>query len=775
MTESTLPPALLVFADDWGRHQSSCQHLIRRLRGAYRVLWVNTIGTRQVRGDRVTLRRGLEKLRNWGRGMTRVEEHMWVVDLPMLPGLGNPVLRSINRFLVTARLKQILAQLTFQNPLVLTTLPYIGWLIRGLRTRGLIYYCTDDYSHWPSADRDTLQQAEHDLQGEADLILAASKALLARHQNTRNSVYFPHGVDYAHFASAQQANASIPEVDRLPHPRIGFFGLVYEKLDFELLTMLARRFSSGSLVMIGPVSHCPEDFRAIPNVHLLGQKSYDELPRYIAGLDVLLLPYLRDDAMIRQSGPLKLRECLASGKPTVSVDVPEVRVLQPFVRVAGDRNSFLQQVEEALRELADSPLARARQLSVEHDSWERRAESLRAYLAQSFAATRPSRTPQRPAAPRRVVLHMRTVAGKGGGPEKTLLNSSRHLRGGYRIRLAYIRPVEDQEYDMPARARQLSVDLVDIPEWGPVDPRTVWRLAQEIMSCRPAILHAHDYKTNILAVLLGNWFRIPVLTTVHGYVTRGGRLEAYYLADRWALRRMDHIIAVSEDLYSSMSKLGIPPSRCSLIENAIDIDQYRRSQTVSDAKQRLGVDPRRLLIGAVGRLAPEKGFDILIRAVDQLLNTGIDLELWIAGTGEQEGELRRLVNALGRNERIRLLGHRGDLADFYQALDVFALSSYREGLPNVLLEAMALEVPVVATRIAGIPRLIRDGDNGLLVEPGDATALGQALVGLLNDAQRRQRLSRAGRRTIEVGYSFQARMEKVRAIYDRLLQRSPPC
>jgi glycosyltransferase involved in cell wall biosynthesis len=699
---------------------------------------------------------------------------MWVVDLPMLPGLGNPVLRGVNRCLVTARLKRVLARLTLDDPLVLTTLPYIGWLIRGLRKRGLVYYCTDDYSHWPSADRETLQQAERDLQKESDLVLAASRALLARHQNTAASIYFPHGVDYGHFASAQQAATPVPEIAGLPRPRIGFFGLIYEKLDFQLLAMLARRFSSGSLVMIGPVTHCPSDFAAVPNVHLLGPKPYDELPRYIAGLDVLLLPYLGDDAMIRQSGPLKLRECLASGKPTVSVDVPEVRVLQPFVRVAGDYNSFLGQVEQALSETADESLVRARQLAVEQDSWERRAEDLDAHLTKFLSAKKPSR-PDRDAAANRTILHLRTVSGKGGGPEKTLLNSSRHLGGGYHIRLAYIRPAGDREYDMPARARQLGVDFVDFPERGPFDPRTVWRLAREIKRCRPAILHAHDYKTNILAVLLGRWFRIPLVTTAHGYVTRGGRLEVYYAADRWALRRMDHIIAVSEDLYSSMLKFGIPAARCSLIDNAIDTVQYRRRWTIPETKQRLGADPARLVVGAAGRLFPEKGFDILIHAADQLLKTGVNMELWIAGAGEQETELRRLIAALGREERIRLLGHRSDLTDVYQALDVFALSSYREGLPNVLLEAMALEVPVVATRIAGIPRLIRDGENGLLVEPGDAAALGRALAGLLNDAERRERLGRAGRQTVEAGFSFSARMEKIRAIYDHLLGRAGQC
>src|SRR5262245_28284789 len=341
----TSSPTLLVFADDWGRHPSSCQHLIRRLRKESPVLWANSIGTRQVRADGITFRRGLEKLRNWMNGLKQVDEQMWVIDLPMLPGLGNALVRGINRRLVTFRLRQVLRSLKMPRPVVLTTLPYINWLIEDLDREALVYYCTDDYSHWPSADGPTLARSDRDMGRRADLVLAASKALLSRHADTSRCDYFPHGVDFEHFASAQQPGEVPAEVAQLPGPRIGFFGLIYEKLDFDLLAAVARRFSHGSLVMIGRQDYCPAEFAAIPNVRMLGPKSYDELPRYIAGLDVLLLPYLMNDEMIRQSGPLKLRECLASGKPTVSIDVPEVRVLEPHVRVASDVEGFLHQIE----------------------------------------------------------------------------------------------------------------------------------------------------------------------------------------------------------------------------------------------------------------------------------------------------------------------------------------------------------------------------------------------------------------------------------------------
>jgi glycosyltransferase involved in cell wall biosynthesis len=371
---------LLVFADDWGRHPSSSQHLIRRLRDEFPVLWVNSVGTRRVRADSVSLKRGLEKLGNWRRGLTKVSERMWVVDPPMIPGHGSRHVRGLNRCLLAWRLRGVLRRLGLESPLLVTNLPYINGLVRDLRLRGRVYYCTDDYSHWPSADGDALRRADREFAAEADLVLAVSRALHARYEATGRCHYFPHGVDYAHFRTARDARLVAADVARLPGPRVGFFGLIYEKLDFELLGALARRFPAGSLVMIGSVVHCPEWFARLPNVHLLGPKPYEHLPSYIAPLDVLLLPYLADDPMIRQSGPLKLKECLAAGKPTVSVDVPEVRALEPHVRVASDRGAFLGHVVDALAEPTASPRVDARQRAVEGDDWDRRADLLRSHL-----------------------------------------------------------------------------------------------------------------------------------------------------------------------------------------------------------------------------------------------------------------------------------------------------------------------------------------------------------------------------------------------------------
>jgi glycosyltransferase involved in cell wall biosynthesis len=369
-------------------------------------------------------------------------------------------------------------------------------------------------------------------------------------------------------------------------------------------------------------------------------------------------------------------------------------------------------------------------------------------------------------------LHLRTVTGHGGGPEKTILNSPRFISSDYKLEIAYIRPTVDADYDLPRRAKALGIDLIDIPERNGFDVRTLFRLSSVIRKVRPDILHAHDYKTNVLAVLLGKLHRVRVMTTVHGYVTVGPKLNFYYRVDRWALRRMDYVVAVSEDLFAALKAWNIPESRRSVVVNAIDSEQYQRRILPSEAKGKLGFNPDRLLIGAVGRLSVEKGFDQLITVADRLMRAGLNIDLIIVGDGEERDRLQNMIRTLGCTDRIQLLGHRSDTIELYEAMDIFVLSSLREALPNVVLEALAMEVPLVATRVAGVPQVIEHDSNGLLIAPGNIDELSTSLAQLAVDPELRQRLRANGRRTVEDRYSFSVRMEKIKSIYDRVLNRA---
>ncbi len=373
----------------------------------------------------------------------------------------------------------------------------------------------------------------------------------------------------------------------------------------------------------------------------------------------------------------------------------------------------------------------------------------------------------------RVIIDARVVVGAGGGPEKTLLNSQRFLEpAGYRNLCVYLHPPADEAFgQIRERARQLGAPLEEVIDRGALDLSVPWALLDLCRREKADIWHGHDYKTNLLGLLLARFWPMRLVTTLHGWVHHTARTPLYYAVDRLCLPRYEVVLCVSPDLHESALACGVAPERCVLLENGIDHLQYTRTLTTAEARARLGADTGRFVIGAVGRLSPEKGFDLLLRAAALLVEGGHDLEVWIVGAGDEMEPLRSLAGHLGLAGRVRLWGYRADTSLLYQGMDVYALSSLREGLPNVLLEAMALEVPVVSTRVAGAPRLVKDGENGLLVKIGEIGELARAIGRLIGDKVFRERLARAGRETVVRHFSFATRMERVREIYDRLLGR----
>ena len=373
-----------------------------------------------------------------------------------------------------------------------------------------------------------------------------------------------------------------------------------------------------------------------------------------------------------------------------------------------------------------------------------------------------------------VILETRVVKGSGGGPDKTILNSPRFLtRAGYRALCAYLHPPGDPGFEqLRLKAERWGAPLLSIPDRGFWDWKVVPLLLNVCRRERVTIWHGHDYKTNLLGLVLRRFHRMRLITTVHGWVHHTSRTPLYYAIDRWCLPRYERVICVSDDLRQRSLACGVPPERCLLIENAIDTEEFRRRRRSPAAKRELGLPTDGFLIGAVGRLSPEKGFDVLLRALARLLATGANAALLLLGEGEQRPELETLAVELGCRDRVHLVGFQTETRRYFEAMDAYALSSLREGLPNVVLEALAMEVPLVATRIAGVPLVIEDGRNGLLIEPGSVEQLAAGLERLM-DAELRERLRRQGRRTVEERYSFHARMDKMAAVLHDLLGLAP--
>ncbi|MCA9001711.1 MAG: glycosyltransferase family 4 protein [Planctomycetes bacterium] len=368
-----------------------------------------------------------------------------------------------------------------------------------------------------------------------------------------------------------------------------------------------------------------------------------------------------------------------------------------------------------------------------------------------------------------MVLHVRCVSGRGGGPEKTILRSPEHLeRLGYRGMAAYLFDAGDAGFEgLLDWAEEEKCPLVGVPDGGALDRTLVAKFAYLCERYDVRIWHGHDYKSNWLGWLVRRRVSRPLtlVTTAHGWVHKTWKTPLYFAIDRWCLRRYEHVIAVSGDLFEACGKARVPAERLTLIHNAIESDRFGPDERTAQAKAKR----TRPVIGAVGRLAHEKGFDHLIRAVCTLRNEGHDVALEIAGEGPEQAALEAQIDASGHGNSITLLGHQSDKHALYSRFDIYALSSLREGLPNVILEALAMALPVVATRCGGVEEAVTDGREALLCASGSAEELVAPLRRLLTDPELCQGLSRRGRERIERDFDFAGRMARVTAIYNHLL------
>ncbi len=352
---------LLVFSDDWGRHPSSCQHLVRKLLPEFAVTWVNTIGMRPPRLDWVTVKRGLEKVRGWLPRATRppsesqmsLPENLSVVDMKMWPWMKRSWDRALNRRLLQAQLRS-----KAQGAIALTTIPIVANLVGRLPVAGWVYYCVDDFSVWPGLDQRTMLQMEDELILGVDRIVAVSETLQARIIAAgRPCSLLTHGVDLAHWHCVDK---TYWERHQIEPPVYLFWGVIDQRLDTEFLSALSRAMSAGTIVLVGPSQNPDPRIAELRHVRQLGAVGFDELPEMAAGSQALIMPY-RDAAVTRAMQPLKFKEYLATGKPVIARRLPALEdwsdcadlVDEPLVfatRVISSGNSGIDVVHIAARQ-----------------------------------------------------------------------------------------------------------------------------------------------------------------------------------------------------------------------------------------------------------------------------------------------------------------------------------------------------------------------------------------------------------------------------------------
>ena len=286
------------------------------------------------------------------------------------------------------------------------------------------------------------------------------------------------------------------------------------------------------------------------------------------------------------------------------------------------------------------------------------------------------------------------------------------------------------------------------------------------------ILCAHGYKSRMLGWIAATRLRIPIIGVSHGWTGENRKVQFYDLIDKWMHWRMDHIVCVSQGQADKVIRCGVSTNRVSIIYNAVRIDRFDAPPDISFRHRLEAMFPNKpkLIVGTAGRLSPEKGHGILITAADKLLKSGMDIGFVVFGEGFLQEPLQKQIDEAGIAASVVLPGFTDKLDQYMPHFDLFVQSSHTEGMPTVLLEAMAARTAVVATQVGGTGELMVEGSTGLMVSPNNPDALAEAMHKVLSDDELRRTMGENGRKRVEQLFTFEPQAEKYWDLFCRLLQ-----
>jgi glycosyltransferase involved in cell wall biosynthesis len=369
---------MLCFGHDWSGDPLSKTHLMRLMAKDNRILWINSIGYRAPTASARDLSRIVNKLKAFAEPVREVEHNIFVLNPLAIPAYGVPAMRVVNRELLRLQVYRAMRGLGFSRPINWVFNPTAAVVAGALGEDLVVYYCVDEFTAFTGIAAQLIE-LEGQLIRKADLVVVSSEKLLkTKSDRNPNTVLVRHGVVFDHFKKALAPETVVPaDIAKLPKPVIGYFGLMAEDwIDIDLMIHVAKHFSKGSMVLLGKVTTDISRLTALPNVHVLGRKPFEDLPAYSKGFDVAINPFPINEVTLN-ANPLKVREYLAAGLPVVSTRIPEVEVLG-HARIADTKEGFAKEIEAALE---DAGPRASRSETMRSESWEAKLDEVRRAVA----------------------------------------------------------------------------------------------------------------------------------------------------------------------------------------------------------------------------------------------------------------------------------------------------------------------------------------------------------------------------------------------------------
>lgn len=370
------------------------------------------------------------------------------------------------------------------------------------------------------------------------------------------------------------------------------------------------------------------------------------------------------------------------------------------------------------------------------------------------------------------VLHLREGR-KLYGAEKVVLNLAANINSNkFNVALASFVYAPNDTNELLEAAEGKNIKTFHINMKHHFDIMGIFRLRQLLKKYSPNILHCHAYKSNIYAFFAAIGLKVKIIATCHGWTAASFRVKVYEFLDSVLLGFFDKVIFVSDITAKQQRPIFISSVKSDIIHNGIEFNENVDDDRIDSIKKSVSRKDGNIIIGSVGRLSREKGYEDLLLAFSFLKKKHLKIKLLIIGEGKLKDYLVKVATHLKIGNDVVFTGFVNDVNNYLGAIDIFVLSSYTEGMPIALLEAMYMSKPIVATAVGGVQKIIKDKVNGILVQPACPQKLAEKIELLITNKEMAVKIGREAKKEAKKKYSVGVMVSQYENLYENIITRS---
>ena len=359
------------------------------------------------------------------------------------------------------------------------------------------------------------------------------------------------------------------------------------------------------------------------------------------------------------------------------------------------------------------------------------------------------------------------------GPGRTILETAESIDGRrIRIIIAGFSAAQGDPDAYLSEARKRGLPVQPIIERNAYDWRIIEQVLRVIDEHKVDVLHTHDFRSDLVGLFCAAARKVPIVTTCHGWISNNLKGRIYTWIDKSILRYFDHIVTVSSAMKRQLLSAGLPNSKVEVIPNALKVGDFVVDKKDRSFRDKLNIPDHWKIVANIGRLSKEKGQALLLQAFADSYRIQKDICLVFVGIGPEEARLKVLAMNMNIADRVFFAGFQENMIAVYNSVNLVVQSSFTEGMPNVVLESLIMETPVIATHVGGTAEIIVHKENGYLVRPNSHGDILSGILNFLDSESDFIRMARRGRVDVKSNFDSKVRVKRLESMYERVIAMS---